>query len=88
MTTFEGRPILKAGCRLSVAEDVLLIPESVLRLQGPARSIVKACDGTRTMSQIVAVLLEAFPNADAAKVSAETAAFLGSLAERGVIEFV
>jgi pyrroloquinoline quinone biosynthesis protein D len=79
---------LKAGCRLSAAGDVLLIPESVLRLQGPARLIVEACDGTKTVPQIVAWLLEAFPNSEMLKVSAETATFLTRLVEKGVIEFV
>jgi pyrroloquinoline quinone biosynthesis protein D len=86
--TFEGRPRLKAGCRLSAAGDVLLIPESVLRLQGPARLIVEACDGTKTVPQILDQLREGFPNSEPLKVSEETAAFLTRLAEKGAIEFV
>jgi pyrroloquinoline quinone biosynthesis protein D len=88
VTTFEGRPRLKAGCRLSPSGDVLLIPESVLRLQGPAHAIVQACDGTKTVAQIVAHLLEVFPNSETAKVSDETAIFLTRLTEKGVLEFV
>jgi len=88
MTTFEDRPLLKAGCRLAPSGDVLLIPEGALRLQGPARQIVAACDGTRTVQHIVETLLAAFPNAEVAKVSEETAAFLTRLAEKGVVEFL
>jgi pyrroloquinoline quinone biosynthesis protein D len=88
MTSLEGRPLLKAGCRLAPSGDVLLIPEGALRLQGPARQIVSACDGTRTVPQIVATLLTAFPNAEASKVSDETTAFLTKLAQKGVVEFI
>jgi len=88
MTTLEGRPRLKAGCRMSPAGDVLLIPEGALKLQGPARSILEACDGTRTLSEVVEQLLIIFPQAEAAKISAETATFLTQLAQKGVIKFV
>lgn len=88
MTLLEGRPLLKPGCRMSPAGDVLLIPEGVLSLQGPASRIVKFCDGTKTVREIVAMLLEQFPGADHGKVSEETSGFLTRLADRGVIEFV
>ena len=88
MTVLEGRPLLKPGCRLSAAGDVLLIPEGVLRLQGPASRIVQSCDGTKTIAEIVAILLEQFPAADRGKVSDETSTFLTKLADRGAVEFV
>ena len=88
MAEFIGRPSLKAGCRLSQSGDVLLIPEGVLRLQGPARRIVEACDGTQTVPQIIAALLAEFPAAEPARVSQETATFLTKLAEKGAVEFV
>lgn len=88
MIALEGRPLLKAGCRLSPTGDVLLIPEGALRLQGPASRIVQSCDGTKTVPAIVSALLEQFPGADHAKVSEETSSFLTKLASRGVIEFV
>lgn len=88
MTDFEGRPLLKAGCRLSPSGDVLLIPEGALRLQGPARRILEACDGTSTVQQIVAALLKDFRTAEPAKVSDETKVFLGKLFEKGAVEFV
>jgi Coenzyme PQQ synthesis protein D (PqqD) len=88
VTDLEGRPLLKAGCRLSPSGDVLLIPEGVLRLHGPARRILEACDGTQTVPQIVATLLGEFRDVEPAKVSEETAAFLTKLAEKGAVEFV
>jgi len=87
MTSLEGRPLLKPGCRLSPDGDVLLIPEGVLRLQGPACRIVQFCDGTRTIPEIITALLEQFPGADRAKVSEETSTFLTRLVDRGVMEF-
>jgi Coenzyme PQQ synthesis protein D (PqqD) len=88
MTVTEGRPILKPGCRLSAAGDVLLIPEGALKLAGPASRIVQSCDGTKTVPEIVTTLLNQFPGADPAKVSEETLGFLRKLGDRGAIEFV
>ena len=55
---------LAPGCRLSAAgdsEDLLLIPEGALRLQGPARTIVELCDGQRAMREIVGRIKTALP---------------------------
>lgn len=87
MTANEGRPLLKAGCRLASNGEVLLIPEGALRLRGPALRIVQFCDGTKTVQEIVTALLNQFPGADQMKVSEETASFLMKLADRGAIEF-
>ncbi len=83
-----GKPRLKPGCRLAPAGDVLLIPEGVLRLQGPGARILRACDGTKAVREIVDELLREFPSAESTKVSEETTAFLTRLAERGVVEFL
>lgn len=82
-----GKPRLKPGCRVAPAGDVLLIPEGVLRLQGPGARILQACDGTKTVHEIVDELLREFPSAESTKVTEETTAFLTRLAERGVLEF-
>lgn len=83
-----AKPRLKPGCRLAPSGDVLLIPEGVLRLQGPGARIVRACDGIKTVPEIVAELLHQFPSADPERVSAETAAFLTGMADRGALEFL
>jgi coenzyme PQQ biosynthesis protein PqqD len=88
MKAQNGRPLLKPGCRLSSAGDVLLIPEGALRLQGPAYRILQACDGTKTVAEIVATLLAEFPEVGQAKVSEETLTFLEKLVDRAVIELV
>jgi hypothetical protein len=88
MTTAGARPILKAGCRLSPAGDLLLIPEGALRLQGPASQIVRACDGTKTIPEIISALQVEFASADPAKITHETESFIARLVERGVAEFV
>jgi coenzyme PQQ biosynthesis protein PqqD len=88
MKVQNGRPLLKPGCRLSSAGDVLLIPEGALRLQGPAYRILQSCDGTKTVPEIVTALLAEFPGADQAKVSEETFSFLEKLVNRAVIELV
>ncbi len=88
MMEAQARPRLKAGCRLSPSGDVLLIPEGALKLQGPARRILEACDGERTVPQIVAALLADFSGAEPAKVFEETASFLKRLSEKGAIEWV
>jgi pyrroloquinoline quinone biosynthesis protein D len=88
MTSSSGRPALKPGCRLSANNDTLLIPEGVLRLQGPARHILQICDGKHTIDDIVTRLLADYPAADRTKVSEETSSFLAKLVAKGVLEWV
>lgn len=83
-----SKPRLRPGCRLAPSEDVLLIPEGALRLQGPGARILRACDGRKTVFEIVDELLREFPSAEPTKVSEETTAFLTRLADRGAVEFV
>ena len=80
--------MLKAGCRLSSSGEVLLIPEGALKLHGPARRIIEACDGRQTVPQIVAILVRDFRTAEPAKISEETNTFLRKLSEKGAVEFV
>lgn len=89
--TRESVPRLAPGCRLNEAggaEDLLLIPEGALRLQGPARAIVELCDGQRTLAGIVEELQHRYAGADGAKIEAETTALLARLRERGAVETV
>ena len=82
---------LAPGCRLSAAggpEDLLLIPEGALRLQGPARAIVELCDGQRAMREIAEELKRRYPSADAVRIETEAAALLTRLRNRGVLEAV
>lgn len=82
---------LAPGCRLGTPpdrEDVLLMPESVLRLKGPTRAILELCDGTRTLSGIVEELKRKYPGADATRIETESAGLLGQLRDRGAVEYV
>jgi coenzyme PQQ biosynthesis protein PqqD len=81
---------LAPGCRLSTVEgqeDLLLMPESALRLKGPARAIIELCDGARTLGGIVEELAHRYPAEDLARIEAETAELLGRLRDRGVLEY-
>lgn len=81
---------LAPGCRLSNAEgqeDVLLMPESAMRLNGPARAILSLCDGARTLDGIVEELKRMYPTADAARIETDTVDLIGQLRDRGVLEY-
>lgn len=85
----ESVPRLAPGCRLNAAggpEDLLLIPEGALRLQGPARAIIELCDGQRAMREIAEELKRRYPSADAVRIETEAAALLTRLRNRGVLE--
>lgn len=92
MSAIEGNRVLRlaVGCRLNATggqEDLLLIPEGALRLQGPARTIVELCDGARTLSQIVEELQRRYPSAQPATIETEAVALLARLRDRGVLEY-
>ncbi|MEN8654631.1 pyrroloquinoline quinone biosynthesis peptide chaperone PqqD [Streptomyces sp. 21So2-11] len=46
--------------------DLLLLPERVVVLHGPAGSILRLCDGSRGVPEIVKELAERFPGAPVA----------------------
>ncbi len=79
-------PRLAPGCRLSAAQDMLLVPEGAIRLQGPARQILECCDGQRSFGEIVAALQKQFAG-EPARIERETAAFLERLHARQVVSF-
>ncbi len=80
-------PQLAPGCRLSPAQDLLLVPEGAIRLQGPARRILECCDGRRTVREIVTVLQQQYTS-DAARIADDTAGFLERLHARRVVDFL
>ena len=82
---------LAPGCRLNDPggpEDLLLIPEGALRLKGPGRAIVELCDGQRSLSGIIEELKRRCPDEDGTRIETEVVAFLTTLRDRGVLEFV
>jgi pyrroloquinoline quinone biosynthesis protein D len=82
---------LAPGCRLSekgAAEDILLIPEGALRLQGPARAIVEMCNGEHAVHEIIEELKRRYSAEHAARIETETVALLTRLRDRGALESV
>ena len=81
-----ARPRLAAGVRLARDSSregwVLLGPESVRLLIGPAAEILALCDGRRSIAEIAASLAERH-DAEADDISADIAGFLRDLAEGG-----
>jgi pyrroloquinoline quinone biosynthesis protein D len=63
---------------------VLLYPEGMVKLNASAGEILRRCDGTRSLADIVAELEQAFPTAPVAN---EVPAFLRLAAEKGWIEW-
>ncbi|GGN30300.1 pyrroloquinoline quinone biosynthesis peptide chaperone PqqD [Streptomyces fuscichromogenes] len=60
--------------------DLLLLPERVVVLHGRAGGVLRLCDGSRAVPEIVAVLSAAFPGAP---VAAEVPEFLSALRKEG-----
>jgi pyrroloquinoline quinone biosynthesis protein D len=89
MIADDARPRLPRGVRLREdrARDrwVLLAPERVVKVNPIAVEVLKLCDGSRSLGQIVAGLAERF-NADPARVGADVRALLSSLAEKRMAE--
>lgn len=82
---------LAPGCRLSdhgAPQDLLLIPEGALKMQGPARKIVELCDGKRAVHAIVEELQHRYGSEDGERIARETVALLTRLRDRGVLEAV
>jgi len=85
----DSRPRLPRGVRLR--EDkvrdrwVLLAPERVVKVNPIAVEILKLCDGTRTLDEIVGGLAERF-KADVGRVGTDVRALLASLADKRMVE--
>jgi pyrroloquinoline quinone biosynthesis protein D len=85
----EARPRLPRGVRLR--EDkvrdrwVLLAPERIVKVNPIAVEILKLCDGSRSLGQIVGDLAGRF-KADPARVGADVRGLLDSLAEKRMAE--
>ncbi len=61
---------------------VLLYPEGMVRLNGPAGEILQRCDGHRSVHQVVAALQDRFGEAD---LRNDVCEFLSEAYERGWI---
>jgi coenzyme PQQ biosynthesis protein PqqD len=89
--TLESVLRLAPGCRLNdhgSPQNLLLIPEGAMRMQGPARKIVELLNGERTIREIIDELQHHYGSEDAARIETETLALLTRLRERGILEAV
>jgi pyrroloquinoline quinone biosynthesis protein D len=83
-------PRLAAGCRLNEKAQqprALLMPERVLRLNGPSLEIVERCDGKHTVGQIVAELQKIYSKAKPEKVEQDILGYLALLRDRRALDF-
>jgi pyrroloquinoline quinone biosynthesis protein D len=64
---------------------VLLYPEGMVKLNPSAAEILKLCDGTRTIAQIIADLSAKFPEAD---LRTDVMHFLHAAHEQGWIKTI
>ena len=80
------RPAVAAHVRLTYdpvrERHVLLSPEAVAVLNGTGLAVLRLCDGTRTVAEIVAVLRGRYDRVD----DAEVRRFLDHLAARRYVE--
>jgi pyrroloquinoline quinone biosynthesis protein D len=84
----DGQPRLAPGVRLHFDKTrdawVLLAPERVIELEGPAADIARLCDGTRTLDQIVDALAVQY-TADKTEIAGDVADMLAELAEKRLL---
>lgn len=83
-----GRPRLAPGVRLHFDANrdawVLLCPERVIETDGPASEILRRCDGTRTVDEIVSELAAAY-TADRDVIAADVAELLAELMAKRLV---
>lgn len=85
----KSRPQLAAGCRLgtNTNQQVLLMPERALRLNGPSLEIVSRCDGKHTVQQIVSDLQTIYSKAQPEKVEQDILGYLQLLHDQRALDF-
>jgi pyrroloquinoline quinone biosynthesis protein D len=82
------RPRLAPGVRLHFDKTrdawVLLGPERVIETEGPANDILRRCDGTRTVGQIVDELATLY-TAEASEIARDVEDMLAELAAKRMV---
>jgi pyrroloquinoline quinone biosynthesis protein D len=82
------RPKLAPGVRLHFdkARDawVLLAPERVIELEGPANDILQRCDGSRSIDQIIDELAVVY-TADRAEIAGDVTEMLAELVAKRML---
>ncbi len=86
----QSRPRLAAGCRLNDTnkqQQVLLMPERALRLNGPSLEIVQRCNGSRTVQEIITELQQIYSKAEPKKVESDILGYLTLLNDQRALDF-
>jgi coenzyme PQQ biosynthesis protein PqqD len=82
------RPLLAPGVRLhfDATRDawVLLGPERVIETEGPASEILRRCDGSRTVAQIIDELAAVY-TADRAEIAGDVTDMLAELVAKRML---
>ncbi|MGH6888032.1 MAG: pyrroloquinoline quinone biosynthesis peptide chaperone PqqD [Rhizomicrobium sp.] len=84
-----SRPMLAPHRRLHYDKArggwTIQAPERVFLLDGPGHAIVSRCTGENAVAAIVDQLCEAYPDAPREAISADVAALVQDLADKGVM---
>jgi coenzyme PQQ biosynthesis protein PqqD len=87
--TRDSRPCLAQKARLQHDRHsggyLLVYPERGMELDETAASILRQCDGTKTIASIAAALAAEFDGADLPTIEADTLEFLQALADRALL---
>ena len=85
----QSKPGLASGVRLGQNnnQQVLLMPERALRLNGPSLEIIQRCDGNHTVQQIVSELQHLYSKAEPAKVESDILGYLQLLHDQRALDF-
>jgi len=90
MIALDARPKLAAKARLrfdrKTGRHMLLYPEKGLLLNPTSASILELCTGERTVLGIVEELRSKYSGGSEETVQAEVLSFLGTLADKGLVE--
>jgi pyrroloquinoline quinone biosynthesis protein D len=86
----EWRPLLAARARLKFdpieKQEMLLFPEAALALNDTGAAIVRLCDGTRSINEIVDQLSNQFHGTDRDALTREVIEFLDTIRARGLLQ--
>jgi pyrroloquinoline quinone biosynthesis protein D len=83
-------PRLAPGVRLNKKSQqprMLLMPERVLRLNGPSLEIVQLCDGQHTVQQIAEKLHTSYSKAEPERITNDLLGYLALLNDQRAIDF-
>ena len=84
------RPRLASRARLKfdpiAQQEMLLFPEAALALNETGAAILRLCDGSRSISEIVDQLSKTYDNADRDALTREVMDFLATIRTRGLLQ--